>query len=178
MTYPFPKTWWITPGRVLGGCFPGAPDPADVDGRLRGLLDVGVTSVIYLQEAAELGGGGKPFTPYDARLVALGADRGVAVTWARLPTRDLTPPSVTAVRQALDILHANDAVTYVHCWGGHGRTGVVAGCWLREQGMTAEEAFEAITEARAHDKHLSTQPSPQTDAQRARVVGWVKGHGA
>ena len=37
---------------------------------------------------------------------------------------------------------------YVHCWGGTGRTGTVAGCWLVEQGLTGDEALRRIAELR------------------------------
>lgn len=138
-----------------------------------GLLDAGVTSVVCLQEDGEPGGGGKPFTAYDAQLQSLGAARGIQVAWVRHPVRDMTVPGHATVRAVLDLIHANPGVTYVHCWGGHGRTGVVAGCWLREQGLSAEEAFRHIRLARAHDVHLVRQPSPQTADQCAMVHGWA-----
>jgi hypothetical protein len=172
MDLPFPRTWWISPGRLLGGCFPGHVDPEKVDPRLEALLDVGVVDVICLQQEDERGGGGLPFDPYHPRLHALGAARGVEVSWVRFPVRDMTAPSEATMRAVLDRIHARAAITYVHCWGGHGRTGAVAGCWLREQGLTAEEAFAHIRAARAHDPYLREQASPQTADQHELVRRW------
>jgi hypothetical protein len=41
-------------------------------------------------------------------------------------------------------------LVYVHCLGGHGRTGTAAGCWLLDRGIAAdgEEALEIICKAR------------------------------
>jgi ADP-ribosylglycohydrolase len=61
---------------------------------------------------------------------------------------------------------------YVHCYGGHGRTATVAGCWMVRHGLSGEEALRAIKKARQHDSYLAGQPSPQTAAQRAFVKGW------
>lgn len=169
---PFPKTWWIQPGRVIGGCFPGAIDPVDVDPRLASLLDAGVTAVACLQEEDEQGQG-RPFAPYSGRLLALAEGRGRRVDWARFPVKDNTPPAVSLVRAVLDRIASEPGVTYVHCWGGHGRTGVIAGCLYREQGLTAERALERIRQARAHDAHLRLQPAPQTAEQLALVRRWT-----
>lgn len=169
---PFPRTWWIDPGRVLGGCFPGAIEPADVEPRLLALLECGVTAVACLQEEDELGRG-RPFAPYAPRLAALAAARGGAVDWARFPVKDMTPPPPAVVRRVLDRIAAEPGVTYVHCWGGHGRTGVIAGCLYREQGLAADAALDRIRLARAHDEHLRGQPAPQTHEQLALVRRWT-----
>lgn len=173
MFHPFPRTWWISADRLLGGCFPGSFVAEEVDVRLTSLLDAGVTDVICLQEEGEVGRGGRPFTPYLPRLQALAGERGQVVSWARFPVRDMTAPSVDVTRSVLDRIHGNRGVTYVHCWGGHGRTGAVAGCWLREQGLSADEALESIRASRSHDSKLAIEPSPQTADQHARIRGWV-----
>lgn len=157
---------------MLGGCFPGAIDPADVEPRMLRLLDAGVTAVACLQEEHELARG-RPFAPYAPLLVALGEARGRRVDWARFPVEDNTPPTTSVVRAVLDRIASEPGVTYVHCWGGHGRTGVIAGCLYREQGLSADQAFERIRAARAHDPHLRAQPAPQTAEQLALVRRWT-----
>src|SRR4029077_15504670 len=50
-----------------------------------------------------------------------------------LPTHDFEPPSHAVIGEALRLIDAEQAAggtTYVHCWGGIGRTGTVIGCWL------------------------------------------------
>jgi protein-tyrosine phosphatase len=48
----------------------------------------------------------------------------------------------------------------VHCWGGIGRSSLVAGALLVMDGASAEAAWQAISEARERDV-------PETDEQRA-----------
>ncbi len=170
--HPFARTWWITPDRLLGGCFPGAPDAAQADLRLRALLDAGVTQVLCLQEEGELGSQGRPFAPYEVRLRQLALARGLELAWERFPTRDMTAPTEATVRAVLERVRAAPGATYVHCWGGHGRTGAVAGCWYRELGLDPEDALDAIREARRHDPYLREQPSPQTPDQHELIRRW------
>lgn len=79
------------------------------------------------------------------------------------------------MRQILNVLAAAVAgrkLAYVHYWGGHGRTGTVAGCWMVERGLSSQQAFQRITEQRKHDAHLATQPSPQVESQRSLIKSW------
>lgn len=175
MTAPLPRTWWIEPGRLLGGPFPGDTDPVEHDRKLRALVEVGLTHVVCLQEADERGHRGLPFPSYEARVRELAADR--SVTWTRFPIRDLTAPTEETMAAILDHLAGLEGVVYLHCWGGHGRTGVVAGCRLRELGLGADEALARIAAARAHDPYLRRQPSPQTEDQLALVRGWSRRRG-
>ena len=169
---PFPRTWWIHPGAILGGCYPGDLDPAEADRKLIALLAAGVRRVICLQEADERGRGGTRFAPYNDRLLALAHERNLVVTWSRHPIRDMGTTTPAAMREILDAITAADGVVYVHCWGGHGRTGTVAGCWMREQGMPIKAALAQITFARNHDALLRKQESPQTAAQIRMVTEW------
>jgi ADP-ribosylglycohydrolase len=169
---PFPRTWWIAAGRIIGGPYPGDPDRAVAERKLTALLDAGVRRVICLQEENERGRDGRPFIPYMERLQELAASRGLPFVWSRHPITDMCTPDLVIMREILDAIDTADGVVYLHCWGGHGRTGTVAGCWLREQGMTAEVALAQITTARAHDDHLRNQVSPQTAAQIRMVREW------
>lgn len=169
MHVPLPKTWWIEPGRLLGGPYPGASHAEERDAKLKALADFGVERMVCLQEAGETGGFGRGFEDYVPRLVELA---GRPIDFARFPIRDMSVPSADLVAQILAHLRASPALTYVHCWGGHGRTGVVAGCWHREAGLGPEDTLAALASARAHDPWLRTQPCPQTPEQIALVRSW------
>jgi len=66
---------------------------------------------------------------------------------------------------------------YVHCWGGHGRTGMVVGCWLREQGLSGLDALERLAVLRAHDEVLQEWNCPQTPGQMNMILEWQLGNG-
>jgi len=66
---------------------------------------------------------------------------------------------------------------YVHCYGGVGRTGTVAGCLLIEHGASGEEALTTVADlfgtmspekVRRHRYH----GSPETEQQRQFVRAW------
>ena len=60
-------------------------------------------------------------------------------------------------------------VLYIHCWGGRGRTGIVAACLLGllYDGMDAEEALDRVQAYFA--TRAPGNPSPETEPQRQQV---------
>lgn len=176
MKYPFPKTWWIEPGKVLGGCYPGPPYQADQGGALAALLDVGVRVVINLQQPGELGRNRKPFADYEPLLRQIAADNNVGVTLHRFPIRDWGAPALelmVQIQKALAEATQDGNVVYVHCWGGHGRTGTVGACRLISQGMSIEQAIAAMRLARQHDPLCAKEAAPQSTAQFDFLRQWA-----
>src|SRR4051794_12498131 len=130
---PFPQCFWVHDGLLCAGCYPGDQDPATRDAKLRGLLDCGICRVVSLMEATEKGHGGRGFKPYVPRLQELAAERKVVVECLSLPIRDASSPAPRALQEILDTIDAalrEQTPTYLHCWGGHGRTGTVIACHL------------------------------------------------
>lgn len=173
---PFPRTWWIEPGRLLGGCYPGDIYPAKAEQKLSALFDAGVRLIICLQPEEERGGEGRPFASYVEIWGSIGARAGERVAWERHPIADMGVPSTTQMHDILQVIDQNRSPAYIHCWGGHGRTGTVAACHLVRQGRRPEAAFEHIREARRHDAYLRSQPCPQTHEQREFVHRWFDIH--
>ena len=64
---------------------------------------------------------------------------------------------------------------YVHCWGGHGRTGTVVGCWLVRRGHSPKQAISQIHEWRRRPAFAQKPPSPETPDQHAFIQTWRKG---
>jgi ADP-ribosylglycohydrolase len=162
--------YWVSPGRLLAGPYPGAKYGVEAEAKLEDFLDLGVTCFIDLTEAGESG-----LEPYAPLLRTLAERRGAQVTHRRLPIRDLDvapPQHMRAIQEA--IAGALDAgeVVYVHCWGGVGRTGTVIGCHLVERGEhSGREALAALKELRRFTWRAH-RVSPETRAQRAMVQQW------
>lgn len=36
---PYPRSYWVVPGRLLAGFYPGAPEPVEAAGKLQALFD-------------------------------------------------------------------------------------------------------------------------------------------
>jgi protein-tyrosine phosphatase len=80
------------------------------------------------------------------------------------------------MRRPLDLIdreRGRHGLTYVHCWGGAGRTGTVVGCWLVRRGFGGDAALARIGALRADSPALWLD-SPQTDEQRTMVRTWAE----
>ena len=168
---PIPNCYWLLDGAILAGEYPGAAHPSEAAAKLRQLHAAGVDTFIDLTEAGEL-------EPYEPVLQTLAEEKRDAPAYHRLPVRDLGIPSPEHMHRVLDLIEAEQAkgrTVYVHCWGGVGRTGTVVGCYLVRRGLTGQQALDRIAELwQCMEKRHWTPRSPETDAQRAFVLGWAE----
>lgn len=163
---PIPECYWVRPGALLAGEYPGHLDALEAQAKVRRLVAAGVTCFLDLTEDGEL-------IPYEPLLQAKGPE-APALEYRRIPIRDMDTPTVETMRAILDLIDARIAaghVVYVHCWGGIGRTGTVVGCYLVRDGMAGPEALAEITRLRK-DTPDGWVASPQTTAQRRMVLTW------
>jgi hypothetical protein len=169
-TLPDLHAYWVEPGVLIAGEYPGAQTEEDAERKLASLLDVGVRRFVDLTEEGEL-------DPYEAVLQRLAWERGLSVVYARHPIRDVgVPRDEATMRGILDELAAaqrDGVAAYLHCWGGIGRTGTVIGCHQVERGYGAARALERIEELR-RDSSKSHRPSPETAAQSDFVRKWLE----
>jgi hypothetical protein len=174
---PFPGSYWVLPGKLLAGQYPGHLEPDRAAERMRALVGCGIRHVINLMEADEVDHIGRPFMPYLEEIRAAAAKQGGTVTWTRHPIRDMDIPDQAAMRAILDEIDkaVNAGVpVYIHCWGGKGRTGTVIGCYLvRHNIVPKEDLLKTIERLRAHIQPHSQ--SPETADQRAFVLSWQPG---
>ena len=165
------SSYWLVEGELLAGGYPSSFSASIARKKLEAILDAGVRSFIDLTESHEL-------APYDELLFELARARDIEVSYQRISIRDLGVPAEDVMTAILDRIRSEIAAgrpVYVHCWGGIGRTGTVAGCWLVEQGLACDEAFERIRTLRRHTPDRWTR-SPETDNQREFVRGWIADH--
>ncbi|HNQ22821.1 MAG TPA: protein phosphatase [Phycisphaerae bacterium] len=133
--------------------------------------------MVSLQSREETDEEGRPFVPYEPLLKQLAAAGGTVVSCTRHPIADCgapRPAEMVAILDAIDASIADARPVYVHCWGGHGRTATVVGCWLVRHGCSGTDALAAVTALRRHDHYLREQPAPQTDQQRQLVRDWAE----
>jgi len=170
MDRPIPDSYWVVEGVLLAGEYAGAARPGRARQKLEALLDAGIRAFFDLTEAGEL-------SAYDDILCDLAGARGITVTYERVPVPDMGVPDPDVLRALLSRLAENVAAgvpSYVHCWGGIGRTGTVVGCWLVEQaGMEGHAALGRIVELRRGTPD-GRRRSPETDEQCAVVRGWSR----
>jgi len=163
---PLPNSYWVIPGRLLGGEYPGGESAEETRQRLTALLDGGIDCFVNLTRAGEL-------PPYSTSLPP--------GTWYfHLPILDHGLPVDGAyMRQILiaisGALEAGRRV-YVHCRMGIGRTGTVLGCQLVEQGLAGDAALTELNRAWQQCARAKRWASiPETREQREYVAAWQPG---
>ena len=173
MKTPFPQSYWLKEKILCGGQYPGDVDPEICRQKLQGLLDCGIRRVLSLIEQSETGAGGVPFAPYAPHLTAMAAERGVTVEFLRIGVRDAscpTPETMNRILDALDAAVTENVPLYFHCWGGHGRTGTTAACYLIRHGAEPEDAMQQILRLR---EGLPKSHDPFEGDQAAFVRQWA-----
>ncbi|HEX9708218.1 MAG TPA: ADP-ribosylglycohydrolase family protein [Steroidobacteraceae bacterium] len=165
---PLPNSYWVEPDRILAGDHPSAAGLEATSGRLRRLLDAGIDFFIDLTETGEL-------ESYERFLTAPSAKRKAA--YVRKPIRDHGVPEsaemMHEILAALDGALAEGRRVYLHCRAGIGRTNVVAGCWIANQGGSGEDALERLNRQWRGSARSRSWPSvPETEAQAEFVRSW------
>lgn len=169
MDTPIADSYWVIEGRFLAGEYPATPHENSSKIKLQSILDAGVTAFVDLTEEGEL-------KPYTNLLTSIATYNNRVVTHRRMPIKDLAITTTTKMSELLkliaSLLKAGEIV-YLHCWGGIGRTGTVAGCYMvQELGMTSERALKNIEDLRK-DTPDGWRRSPETEEQRAMVMKWT-----
>ena len=189
---------WVIPGRVMCGPYPGLdginhPDLAAAESNLQALLADGIDTFVCLQaEIPPVGTSPMPtsVTPYFPvfehyhttvnRIHSTPAD----LQFHHLPIPDQTTPAKSVFVQHMTTLaeaYMAGRNIYIHCAGGHGRTGMYVAALLlaifrRQPHVTPEYVLQYVQFA--HDKrriqdqrcsHMLFVPSPNTPEQRTLV---------
>jgi hypothetical protein len=175
---PYPRSYWVVPGKFLAGYYPGSRDPATSQEKLTQLLEFGVRHVVNLMEETELNFKGERFEPYEAQLMNLAEDMGIPIKISHMPIRDTDIPTIEhmiAVLDEIDRAIKESPILYLHCWGGRGRTGTVVGCYLARRGIAVGgTALDLLNKLRKDDP-ISHLPSPETKIQAEFVRSWTQG---
>lgn len=176
---PFPGTYWVVPGALLAGAYPGGRDAKATADRMKALLDAGIHSVINLMSEEETlePAAGEVFHPYEDALEKIGEERGIVIEIERYAIEDantLTEPAMQLVLDAIDAeIDGRNSPTFVHCSNGNARTGVVIGCYLARHGIaTGKEALAKIKELRGSDPLFAKRKSPETMTEEKFVLRW------
>lgn len=169
---PTERCYWVVPDKLLAGSYPGHPDSALQLQRLEAMYAAGVRTFLNLMEADETDKDQNPFNPY----LPMIRQWGEPIEMVRMSIVDMNIPTtqqMTAILDTLDQFLLRPDVTYVHCFGGMGRTGTVIGCWLMRHGLAnSKNVLEIIAQLRQVDTQRRSVVVPQTPTQRQFVLDW------
>ena len=157
-----------TVARDLPGTLSTMPAPAggaDLGPAVAELARDGVDVLVSLlppEQATGLGLAGEEAAAVDAGLA-----------FRVFPIPDFGVPDRASAEAVLELVGGDldrGKHVAVHCWGGVGRSSLVAAALLVARGTDADAAWARIAEARG-------VPVPETDEQRAWVAALVPGNG-
>ena len=166
---PLAESYWVLPGRLLAGEYPGKYEQEHTRKRIDTLIEAGFDMFIDLTQPHEI-------VPYVGILTEEASIYDANVTHHRFPIGDFGLPSPEQMNRILDVidegLRAGRKI-YLHCWGGIGRTGTTVGCYLVRQGRTGSEALEQLAAWwRGVPKSRFHLRSPETSKQVDFVLHW------
>lgn len=168
---PILESYWVLPGHLLAGEYPGRFNEEVTRNRLDALIQAGFNMFVDLTQPHEN-------VPYVGILREAARPYEVNVMHQRFPIGDFDLPTfeqMNAILDALDKgLEAGHKV-YLHCWGGIGRTGMAVGCYLVRQGRTGTEALDQLAAWWSGvPKSLYHPHSPETRQQTDFILHWAE----
>jgi ADP-ribosylglycohydrolase len=166
---PVPESYWVVPGRLLAGEYPGSYSRADALDRLRRFIAAELTCFVDLTEPEEL-------PPYNVLLPLQGV-RGRRIQYFREPIPDHGVPnrreSMARVVELIDDALEDSHNVYLHCRAGIGRSATVAACWLVHHGRSPDQALAELQLLWRQSRRAQDWPSiPETEQQADFVRHW------
>jgi hypothetical protein len=163
MKSPLQNAYWVVPARFLAGEHPFGDDPHDAQDRFAALREAGINFFLDLTEIGE--------RPIYRRL--LRRDVG----YVRFPIVDCGVPAddgqMRQIQAAIRAALAAKRNLYIHCRAGIGRTGLVVGCYLADEGLGGEAALKKLNKLwQQSERSKSWAAVPQTDGQADYIRRW------
>lgn len=158
---PLHQSYYLN-GYLFAGEYPGDKDETVARQKINHMVHFGVKHFVDLTEEGEL-------KPYDHLLPE-------GTTYLRFPIPDCgVPQSIESVNRLLDKIsdfEKMDGYTYIHCWGGVGRTGTIVGCLKARELQQSGSGYDALTVLRNFFRDMpksAYRKTPETAEQEAFV---------
>jgi len=163
MDRPIPNSYWVKPGRLLAGEHPYDGSETQMRERLERLHAAGINYFIDLTEHDEVSDYRIWLPKHTQYLRSAIADQRVPHGIAQMRNLLMQLRNALALRRRI----------YVHCLAGIGRTGLVIGCFLAEDGLDGEAALAKLNDLWQQSARAESWPTvPQTEEQADYIRAW------
>jgi protein-tyrosine phosphatase len=153
--------WWVEPGRLLAGEYPGTRTAEKTAKKLQLLVDAVVGTIVDLTRPED------HLEPYREALRTACERAGIEIRYFAHPIPDMDVLDQAGYDGILACIRGEidcGRVVYLHCWGGKGRTSTVVGCLLIDEGLDYDAAIARIAELRAGTRK-SAEACPEAPSQ-------------
>lgn len=191
---PTPESNWVIPGKLLVGAYPASQSDDETFDLITSILKHGVSKFVCLQEEYREHGvteamwrSGNALRPYFEDVKNIVRDKYEYevlneypiididnLSFIHFPIRDcgITDDSrVLELAKTLVQALKDEEIIYLHCWGGHGRTGTVVCIMLHLiYGLDATKSMARCQSVHDLRRWPVAVGSPQTQTQRDQVT--------
>ena len=160
---PIPASYWVVPGRLLAGEYPGSRVPAETEQRMEAFLVAGFDCFVDLTAPGER-------DSYDQWV-----PRTSLYLRKPIPDHDVPrlPDHMAEILVEIEAALREGRQVYVHCRAGIGRTGTVVGCYLVNSGLEGDAALVELNRLWAeNERSRYWEEVPETPAQKEFVRTW------
>ena len=169
---PIPSSNWVVPGSLCAGGYPGSVDEQVAHEYAQAMATARFDTYVCLMESDELA----RFRPYTELIASAGAQLTPPLpvldhVHFPIPDRGLPRDETDLLALVRDMLArmSQGRKLYVHCWGGHGRTGTVVAVLLAHlHGISAKTSLIMWKQMHHTRTHHATRASPE--ARQAAFV--------
>lgn len=158
---PTPNCNYLLDDRIMFGWYPGPDNIGNYSNSIHDVLATGRTVFVNLTSYGE-----KTclynYIPTVIDLVTNPVFIHYAIEDCGLPTDIISYKAL--IRHLHYLIQENNKI-YIHCKGGHGRSGIVAASLLIHMGYTSDEALSMVSAAHRTRTYIPDYPCPQTPAQ-------------
>ena len=167
---PTPNCNYLLDERIMFGWYPCYTSTGPLSNNVKDILKTGrnvFVNLTSIKERSEL----YNYIPDVLNVVE-------APIFINYPIKDVgLPLDIDSYIKLIDLLHllvVRGDKLYIHCRGGHGRSGIVAACLLIHMGYSNQEALDLVSKAHKTRSYIPDYPCPQTEEQAQFVRQYKK----